>query len=129
MSELAHWWGRWWSSADSTVPIAAEAGRARPHPRWLGRSGKHRRATLSQALADARAAETALEELRAAAGLQPQLEEARFTLQQIEAVNPEGGEYEETRIGSPGRHAEVLARNSPRGRRGALRRRRRAGTP
>ena len=42
-----------------------------------------------------------------------QLEEARFTLQQIEAVNPEGGEYEETRDWlARAEHAEVLARNS-----------------
>mgnify|MGYP002533083090 CR=1 FL=1 len=71
-------------------------------------------AAFREALADARAAETALEELRATASASnTQLEEARFTLQQIEAVNPEGGEYEETRDWlARAEHAEVLARNS-----------------
>ena len=51
---------------------------------------------MQRSASDARAAETALEELRATASASnTQLEEARFTLQQIEAVNPEGGEYEE----------------------------------
>ena len=71
-------------------------------------------AAFREALADGRAAETALEELRATASASnTQLEEARFTLQQIEAVNPEGGEYEETRDWlARAEHAEVLARNS-----------------
>lgn len=71
-------------------------------------------AAFREALADARAAEAALEELRATASASnTQLEEARFTLQQIEAVNPEGGEYEETRDWlARAEHAEVLARNS-----------------
>lgn len=71
-------------------------------------------AAFREALADARAAEAALEEMRATASASnTQLEEARFTLQQIEAVNPEGGEYEETRDWlARAEHAEVLARNS-----------------
>lgn len=71
-------------------------------------------AAFREALADARAAEAALEELRATASASnTQLEEARFTLQQIEAVNPEGGEYEETRDWlARAEHVEVLARNS-----------------
>ena len=71
-------------------------------------------AAFREALADARAAEAALEEMRATASASnTQLKEARFTLQQIEAVNPEGGEYEETRDWlARAEHAEVLARNS-----------------
>ena len=71
-------------------------------------------AAFRETLADARAAEAALEKLRATASASnTQLEEARFTLQQIEAVNPEGGEYEETRDWlARAEHAEVLARNS-----------------
>ncbi len=71
-------------------------------------------AAFREALADARAAEAALEEMRATASASnTQLEEARFTLQQIEAVNPEGGEYEEMRDWlARAEHAEVLARNS-----------------
>ena len=71
-------------------------------------------AAFREALADARAAEAALEEMRATASASnTQLEEARFTLQQIEAVNPEGSEYEETRDWlARAEHAEVLARNS-----------------
>ena len=71
-------------------------------------------AAFREALADARAAEAALEEMRATASASnTQLEEARFTLQQIEAVNPEGGEYEETHDWlARAEHAEVLARNS-----------------
>ena len=64
-------------------------------------------AAFREALADARAAEAALEEMRATASASnTQLEEARFTLQQIEAVNPERDWL------ARAEHAEVLARNS-----------------
>lgn len=71
-------------------------------------------AAYRNALAEARAAAAALEELKArASASSAQLEEARFTLQQIEAVNPEAGEYESVRDWlARAEHAEVLARNS-----------------
>lgn len=67
-----------------------------------------------QALEEARTASEALEALRAqASASNVQLEEARFVLQQIEAVNPQGGEYEELHDWlARAEHAEVLARNS-----------------
>lgn len=71
-------------------------------------------ATYREALAKARAADAALEELRAqTSASNAQLEEARFTVKQIEAVSPEEGEYEALRDWlARAEHAEVLARNS-----------------
>ncbi|WP_302964559.1 DNA repair protein RecN [uncultured Adlercreutzia sp.] len=66
------------------------------------------------ALAEANEAQRRLDEVRAQASASTaQLEEARFALQQIEAVNPQGGEYEEVRDWlARAEHAETLARNS-----------------
>ncbi len=71
-------------------------------------------AAFRDAFATAREAASNLAELRSqASASNAQLEEARFTLQQIEAVNPQGGEYEEVRDWlARSEHAEVLARNS-----------------
>ena len=59
-------------------------------------------------------AAAALEAVRArASASHTQLDEARFTLQHIEGVNPGPGEYEEVReYLSRAEHAETLARNS-----------------
>lgn len=59
-------------------------------------------------------AAAALEAVQAQANAShSQLDEARFTLQQIEGVNPSPGEYEEVReYLSRAEHAETLARNS-----------------
>lgn len=66
------------------------------------------------ALEAAEAAEAHLREVRAQASASSnQLDEARFTLQQIESANPQGGEYEEVRDWlARAEHAETLARNS-----------------
>ncbi len=60
------------------------------------------------------AAEKALEAVRdQASASHGQLDEARFALQQIEAVNPQPGEYDEVRdYLARAEHAETLARNS-----------------
>ena len=71
-------------------------------------------ARYGEALAASREAAEALAALEAQAqASNAQLDEARFTLQQIEAVNPQGGEYEELSDWlSRAEHAETLARNT-----------------
>ncbi|MEC4183793.1 DNA repair protein RecN [Adlercreutzia sp. R21] len=62
----------------------------------------------------ARQAQAALDEIQAQASASTaQLNEARFALQQIEAANPQPGEYDEVRDWlAKAEHAELLARNS-----------------
>ncbi|MEC4175756.1 DNA repair protein RecN [Adlercreutzia sp. R7] len=62
----------------------------------------------------ARQAQAALDEIQAQASASTaQLDEARFALQQIEAANPQPGEYDEVRDWlAKAEHAELLARNS-----------------
>lgn len=71
-------------------------------------------AAYRAALAAAEDAQRRLNEARAqASASSAQLDEARFALQQIEAVNPQGGEYDQVHDWlSRAEHAETLARNS-----------------
>lgn len=71
-------------------------------------------AAYRAALEAAEDARRRLDEVRAQANASSaQLDEARFALQQIEAVNPQGGEYDQVHDWlSRAEHAETLARNS-----------------
>lgn len=71
-------------------------------------------AAYRTALEAAEDARRRLDEVRAQANASSaQLDEARFALQQIEAVNPQGGEYDQVHDWlSRAEHAETLARNS-----------------
>lgn len=87
------------------------------HARILDAWADHAREaaeTYRHALREAADASQALEQMRAQANASTtRLEEARFTLKQIDAVNPQPGEYDELReFLAKAEHAEMLARNS-----------------
>lgn len=78
---------------------------------WAGEGATQALAAYQEAYGQAVAAAAELERVRAAGeGSQAKLEEARFILRQIEAVDPQEGEYDElAALLAKAEHAEALA--------------------